>query len=49
LRIDLDEAAKAATVFVAEAQKSIAIGKQGQNVRLASTLTCYELEIQTEE
>ncbi len=47
-RIDIDEAEKKATVFVNEAQQSIAIGKQGQNVRLASVLTGYELDIETE-
>ena len=51
-RIELDESdpdAKKATVYVAEAQQSVAIGKQGQNVRLASALTGYELDIKTEE
>ena len=47
-RIDIDEAEKKATVFVNETQQSIAIGKQGQNVRLASVLTGYELDIETE-
>lgn len=49
LSIDLDEAEKKAAVHVDDSQKSIAIGKQGQNVRLASGLTGYELEIVTEE
>ena len=35
-----------AKVFVAEDQQSIAIGRQGQNVRLASKLTGYELDIE---
>ena len=48
-RIDLDEKEKKATVYVNESQQSIAIGKQGQNVRLASQLTGYELDIATEE
>ena len=48
-RIDLDENGKKATVYVNESQQSIAIGKQGQNVRLASQLTGYELDIATEE
>ena len=47
-RIDIDEAEKKATVFVNETQQSIAIGKQGQNVRLASQITGYELDIETE-
>lgn len=37
---------KIAKVFVTEDQQSIAIGKQGQNVRLASKLTGYELDIE---
>lgn len=43
----IDEAAKRAKVFVAEDQQSIAIGRGGQNVRLASRLTGYELDIET--
>ena len=34
-----------AKVYVSEDQQSIAIGKQGQNVRLASKLTGYEIDI----
>lgn len=45
--IELDEGAKRAKVFVAEDQQSIAIGRGGQNVRLASKLTGYELDIET--
>lgn len=36
---------KRAKVFVSEDQQSIAIGRGGQNVRLASKLTHYELDI----
>ncbi len=36
---------KNAKIFVTEDQQSIAIGKQGQNVRLASKLTGFELDI----
>lgn len=46
-RIELDEEGKRAKVFVNEDQQSIAIGRQGQNVRLASKLTGYELDIET--
>lgn len=46
VKIDLDEAAKRAKVFVTEDQQSIAIGRGGQNVRLASKLTGYELDIE---
>lgn len=45
-RVELKEADKRATVFVAEDQQSIAIGRGGQNVRLASRLTGYELDIE---
>ncbi len=43
--VKLDEANKKAQVEVPEDQLSIAIGKGGQNVRLASKLTEYELDI----
>lgn len=46
-RVEIDEAAKRAKVFVTEDQQSIAIGRAGQNVRLASRLTGYELDIET--
>ncbi len=44
VKVDID--GKHAKVFVSEDQQSIAIGKQGQNVRLASKLTGYELDIE---
>jgi N utilization substance protein A len=44
--VKLDEATKKAVVQVPEDQLSIAIGKGGQNVRLASKLTEYELDIE---
>ena len=37
---------KKAKVYVSEDQQSIAIGKQGQNVRLASKLTGYDIDIE---
>lgn len=46
-RVEIDTEAKRAKVFVAEDQQSIAIGRAGQNVRLASKLTGYELDIET--
>jgi N utilization substance protein A len=46
-RVELNEGAKRAKVFVNEDQQSIAIGRGGQNVRLASRLTGYELDIET--
>lgn len=44
-KVELDETNKKAKVIVPEDQLSIAIGKSGQNVRLASKLTGYELDI----
>jgi N utilization substance protein A len=46
-KVEIDEKAKSAKVFVNEDQQSIAIGRGGQNVRLASRLTGYELDIET--
>lgn len=48
-RVVLDEKNKKAKVVVPEDQLSIAIGKSGQNVRLASKLTGYELDIAAEQ
>lgn len=45
-KVVLDETAKRAKVIVPEDQLSIAIGRGGQNVRLASKLTGYELDIE---
>lgn len=47
-KVKLDEKEKKATVNVPEDQLSIAIGKSGQNVRLASKLTGYELDIEAD-
>ncbi|MFZ2494483.1 MAG: transcription termination factor NusA [Candidatus Saccharimonadales bacterium] len=46
-KIEIEENAKdkRAKVYVTEDQQSIAIGRGGQNVRLASKLTGYELDI----
>lgn len=43
--VHIDEVKKKAVVTVPEDQLSIAIGKSGQNVRLASKLTGYEIDI----
>jgi N utilization substance protein A len=48
-KVTIDEANKKALVTVPEDQLSIAIGKGGQNVRLASKLTGYELDIEAEK
>lgn len=45
-KVEIKEADKRATVYVNEDQQSIAIGRGGQNVRLASRLTGYELDIE---
>lgn len=47
VKVTIEEDKKRATVFVTEDQQSIAIGRAGQNVRLASRLTGYELDIET--
>ena len=44
-RVEIDEASKKAKVVVDEDQLSIAIGKNGQNVRLASKITGYDIDI----
>jgi len=43
-KVEID--GKKAKVFVSPEQQSIAIGKQGQNVRLASKLTGYDIDIE---
>ena len=47
--IRLDKQNQKAQVIVAEDQLSLAIGKHGQNVRLASRLTGWDLDIRTRE
>jgi len=42
-----DETGKTATVNVSEDQQSLAIGKGGQNVRLAAKLTGWKIDIQS--
>lgn len=48
-RVQLEADGKRAKVIVPEDQLSIAIGKGGQNVRLASKLTGYELDIEADK
>ncbi len=43
--VQIEASTKKASVIVPEDQLSIAIGKNGQNVRLASKITGYELDI----
>lgn len=47
LSIDLDEDEHKATVSVSEDQQSLAIGRGGQNVRLAAKLTGWRIDIQS--
>lgn len=49
LNLVIDEADKRVKVIVADDQQSIAIGRGGQNVRLASRLSGYELDIEAKE
>lgn len=49
VRVELNDAEKKAKVVVPEDQLSIAIGRNGQNVRLASKLTGYDLDIAAEQ
>ncbi len=44
-KVDVNQKTMRATVYVNEDQQSVAIGRAGQNVRLASHLTGYELDI----
>ncbi|MBN1385070.1 MAG: transcription termination/antitermination protein NusA [Elusimicrobia bacterium] len=48
LSIDLDEGNKSSRVVVADDQLSLAIGKDGQNVRLAAKLTGWHIDIKSE-
>ena len=43
--VDIDEASHRATVTVAEDEQSLAIGRGGQNVRLAAKLTGWNIDI----
>ena len=49
VRVDLDVANNKAKVIVPEDQLSIAIGKSGQNVRLASKISGFDIDIVAEE
>ena len=48
ISVNLDEEEKSARVVVPEAQLSLAIGKEGQNARLAAKLTGYKIDIKCE-
>jgi N utilization substance protein A len=48
VRVTVDEDTKTATVVVPERQLSLAIGKEGQNARLAAKLTGWRIDIKSE-
>jgi len=48
LRVEIDEVAKVARVVVPDFQLSLAIGKEGQNARLAAKLTGWKIDIKSE-
>ena len=47
ISVELDDAEHKATIKVAEDQQSLAIGRGGQNVRLAAKLTGWRIDIQS--
>lgn len=47
MSIDINEEEKTATVHVSESEQSLAIGKGGQNVRLAAKLTGWKIDIKS--
>lgn len=49
VRVEVNVEEKVAHVFVSEEELSLAIGKDGQNVRLASKLTGYRIEIEEDK
>ncbi len=48
IKIELDAEKKTASVTVSDSQLSLAIGREGQNVRLASRLTGWNIDIKGE-
>lgn len=46
--VRLEEETRSATVIVPDSQQSLAIGKEGQNVRLAARLTGWRIDIRSE-
>lgn len=46
--VEVDEASKSARVIVPDTQLSLAIGKAGQNARLAAKLTGWKIDIKSE-
>ncbi len=48
VNVDIDEAEKSAVVVVPDGQLSLAIGKEGQNARLAAKLTGWKIDIKSQ-
>nr|WP_269435870.1 transcription termination factor NusA [Gracilibacillus suaedae] len=48
IQVNVDEEEKATTVIVPDYQLSLAIGKRGQNARLAAKLTGWKIDIKSE-
>jgi len=48
-KVGIDEKSKEAKIFVPADQLSLAIGKNGQNVRLAVKLTGWKIDVESEE
>ena len=46
IELKLDRDANTAFITVPDSELSLAIGKEGQNVRLASKLTGYNIEVE---
>jgi N utilization substance protein A len=49
VRVDIDEGTRIATVIVPERMLSLAIGREGQNARLAAKLTGWRIDIRSEQ
>ena len=47
LDVSIDEDLKSAQIIVDDSQLSLAIGKEGQNVRLAAKLTGWKIDIKS--
>ncbi len=48
IKVDINEKEKSAIVVVPDYQLSLAIGKEGQNARLAAKLTNWKIDIKPE-
>lgn len=46
IEVQIDELTNKATVYVPQDQQSLAIGKEGQNARLANKLTKWDIDVQ---